>query len=118
MYGVPANLDLSRFVGATLIQICLGEYDLQFHFHPDGSISVLGHWELASGDGTVIDCATENADREIYRLHVLLGSTVVNTSIDPPRSLSMQFDEGYVLTVYDDSKQYESISIQPGDIYI
>jgi hypothetical protein len=32
VYGVPHDLDLRRFVGATLIQIVLGELPVQFHF--------------------------------------------------------------------------------------
>ena len=40
MYGVPADLDLAFLHGAELIQVCLGQYQLQFHFHPAGSISV------------------------------------------------------------------------------
>jgi len=35
MCGVPADLNLERFVGAMLIQIGLGESQIQFHFHPE-----------------------------------------------------------------------------------
>jgi hypothetical protein len=43
MYGVPADLDLSRFKGAVLIQLSIGEFQVQFHFHPVGTISVVGN---------------------------------------------------------------------------
>jgi hypothetical protein len=42
MYGVPANLDLTFLHGAKLTQVCLGQYEVQFHFHPIGSILVEG----------------------------------------------------------------------------
>ena len=42
MYGVPADLDLSRFKDAELIQLCIGEGQVQFRFHPVGTISVEG----------------------------------------------------------------------------
>jgi hypothetical protein len=45
MYGVPANLNLRRFHGAMLTQICLGEFQQDFNFiEPDFSISVGGKW--------------------------------------------------------------------------
>jgi hypothetical protein len=30
----------------------------------------------------------------------------------------LRFDNGYTLRVFDHSTQYESFSIQPGDIYV
>jgi hypothetical protein len=55
VYGVPANLDLTRFIDATLEQICLGEYQIQFHFDPVVSISVEGDWKLQGPAGNVVD---------------------------------------------------------------
>jgi hypothetical protein len=42
MYGVQADLDLRFLHGAQLTQVCLGQYQIQFHFSPVGSISVEG----------------------------------------------------------------------------
>jgi hypothetical protein len=53
MYGVPADLDLSRFQGAELIQICLGEFQIQFHFHRNGTISAEGKRELRNASADV-----------------------------------------------------------------
>ena len=120
MYGVPAHLNLSAFHGATLDQIALGAFDLQFHFsgaaHPH--IGVEGHWELRGPDGVVLDQQMENAERTAYRLHVLLGRTVTASDVDPPRSFALTFDNGHVLRVFDDSPEYESFSIQPGDVFV
>jgi hypothetical protein len=74
MYGVPADLPLAMFEKATLVQVCLGEYQLQLRFQNDEharkrsagpTISIEGRWELC-----------------------------------------------------DDSEEYESFSIQPGDIFV
>jgi len=118
MYGVPKNLDLRRFVGATLIQIGVGEFQLQFHFHTGVSIGVEGGWELRNAAGEVVDQAMENRLRSEYRVHRILGRDVVGTEIDPPRSITLDFDDGHRLQVFDDDEHYESFSIQPGDIYI
>ncbi len=126
MYGVPRDLDLGPFVGSSLIQIALGEYQLQFHFkrgdtadhQPDPNLSVEGHWELSDESGSIIDRAEPNSARDSYRLHRLLGNVVVSTSVNPPRSFTLGFNSGLQLRVFDDSEQFESFSIQPGDIYV
>jgi hypothetical protein len=127
MYGVPADLPLSMFENATLIQICLGEVQLQFHFQsvdykwpgPTGpEISVEGDWELHDSSGEIVDRDESNAEREAYRLHRLLGKQVVGTEIDPPRSFALKFDDGHMLRIFDSSDQYESFSIQPGNIFV
>ena len=126
MYGVPRDLDLSRFVGATLIQICLGEFQVQFHFQAASSagsdgmlhIGVERHWELRDRSGRIVDSAKPNSERDAYRLHRLLGHAVAGTAVDAPRSFALRFAGGEELRVFDDSDQYESFSIQPGDIFV
>ncbi len=125
MYGVPPDLDLSRFKDALLTQVGLGEYQVQFHFHRVGGISanacsiyVEGNWELRDSGGSVIDGSRPNAERLAYYLHVLLGKSVQAFSIDAPLSFSLTFVSGHTLTIFDSSERYESFSIQPGNIFI
>ena len=127
MYGVPANLTLVMFDKATLIQICLGEFQLQFHFQnveharpslTGLSISVEGCWELRDGSGETVDRGQSNAERESYKVHRLLGKQVVGTELAPPRSLALKFEGGHVLRIFDDSESWESFSIQPGNIFV
>ncbi|MBI2090067.1 MAG: hypothetical protein HYT78_15240 [Deltaproteobacteria bacterium] len=126
MRGVPHDLDLSRFVGATLIQLCLGEFQVQFHFQAAGSagsegmlyIGVERGWELRDGSGALVDHSQSNAERDVYRVHRLLGLTVAGTALDAPRSFALRFRNGHELRIFDDSDRYESFSIQPGDIFI
>ena len=101
------------------MQICLGEYETHFNFHPDSTISVEGHWELRDPAGALIDQAIDpTAEREAYRVHLVLGKMVESYYIDAPRSFSLRFDSGHVLTIFDNSTQSESFSIQPGNIFI
>ena len=118
MYGVPADLPLSVFLNTTLIQICLGQYQIQFHFVPQGYISVEGRWELKDEKGERVDASQPHVERDSYRIHRIIGQDIVNFEIYPPSWFSLQFKNGYSLVIYDDSKQYESFSIQPGDIFI
>lgn len=116
MYGVPADLDLSFLRGAELIQVCLGQYQLQFHFHPVGSISVEGGWEMLDATGAVIDRRHDGPDRPPFQLHRLLGQPVVGSEVSAPDWFALRFVGGEVLRVFDDSPQYESFKIEPGGI--
>jgi hypothetical protein len=119
MYGVPTNLDLRPFEGDHLTQVCLGAYDMQFRFGAGGVISVEGRWELRNAAGTILDQAIKDpAQRDCYRIHLLLMATVAGSRIDPPRSFTLVFDNGMTLTVFDDSEQYETCSIYPGGVVI
>jgi hypothetical protein len=118
MHGVPANLPLGKFVGFELNQIALGQYQIQFHFAGAGSISAESKWELRDGSGTIIDKAQDHASRLHYRVQLIIDKEVISFHIDPPHSFSLIFASGHVLTIFDDSPQYESFSIQPDGIYI
>ena len=73
MYGVPANLDLPRFKGALLIQLCVGEFQMDFRFHPNASISVEGRWKVRDSTGSLVDGMKPNAQRDALYIHVLLA---------------------------------------------
>jgi hypothetical protein len=127
MYGVPRDLDLSRFLGAELIQVCLGVHQVQFRFQAAGTtggkegfrgISAEGRWEFRDAAGRIVDSAGPNEEREAYRVHRLLGHIVEGAELDAPRSFALRFAGGDELRIFDDSDRYESFSIQPGDIFI
>jgi hypothetical protein len=122
MHGIPKNLDLSQFKNALLLQICLGEHIVYFKFDSSATIGVEGAWRLIDSEGELIDQSIKdtekNTDRQYYKLHLLLGKKVLSYIVDSPTSFTLIFEENYELKLIDDSKQYESISIQPGDIFI
>lgn len=119
MHGVPNNLTFEPFRGATLTQLALGEFQLQFHFSsPQLGIYIEGDWEIRNSAGEIIDRSLPNNQRDSFRAHRLLGRSIVRSEVDPPQSFTLHFDNGWSLSVFDSSKQYESFSIQPGDIYV
>ena len=118
MYGVPATLTLKHFVGATLIRVSLGEFQIQFHFHPESEITVEGRWELRDTAGGLVDQARSPAERDAYRRHVLLGRRIVEAHVDAPTSIALQFDSGHRLEIFDSSSEYECFTIQPDGIVV
>ena len=118
MHGVNKTLNLSDFNGATLIQICIGQYQIQLHFHPDKVVSIEGKWELWDVSGMLVDYGAEDSviPNDSLHLHILLGRCINNYSVSASTSFSLYFTSGYVLTIFDNSKHYESFSI--GGIYV
>jgi hypothetical protein len=118
MYGVPSDLNLTAFHGRTLTQIWLGEFQLQFNFADEAHLSVEGAWQLLTDDGTLIDVGVRGRQPTEYRLHCLLGRTVLHSEVHAPEWIDLHFSGGVTLRVFDDSAEYVSFSIQPGDIYV
>jgi hypothetical protein len=116
MHGVPANLDLRPFHGDTLTQLCLGQYQVQFHFSWANCIFVEGGWALRDACGALLCHVSDRSDTSAYaergaRLYVLLGTTVTGSSLDAPISFTLFFDNGMALTILDDSDSHESFSV-------
>jgi hypothetical protein len=110
MYGVPADLNLSQFHGATLLQIAAGPHDLQLRFAPPLEIAIEGRWELCYPAGET----TESLDG----LRTIAGRKVVATQVHAPEYIALVFDGGARLVIYDSSTNYESFSIQPGNVVV
>ena len=113
MYGVPCDLDLAFLHCAELIQVCIGARQVQFHFHPVGSISVEGAWELLAKDGSVIDRSQPVPRGEPFQLHRLLGQRIIASEVHVPDWVELRFGEGERLRLFDSSKDFESFSIAP-----
>jgi len=118
MYGVPADLPLDRFLGKECTLIAIGRFEIRFLFPSTGDICVYGKWEVCNDTGSVIDRRQDHESRKCYSMHNIIDSPVHRYTIDAPRSFSLDFENGYSLTVFDDSDEHESFSIQPDHIYV
>ena len=113
VYGLnPADIThLSHLQHSKVIQIGVGEYDLQFQFHPSGNISVEGRCEMLDNAAQVIDVWENGTRSAVFRFLELLGQTVIEVTIDSPKSFKLLFSNGQSLRVVDNSEQYESFSV-------
>jgi hypothetical protein len=68
--------------------------------------------------GAWIDGTVAGAERPPCRSDMLLGQRVIGTEVSAPKWFALRFDGGEVLRVFDDSQQFESFSIQPGNIFV
>lgn len=118
MYGVPADLPLQRFIGQECTLIGIGRFEIRFLFASCGDIHVNSRWEICDDRGRIIDRMVEHAERTSYCIHKIIDIPVNRFEIDPPRSFTLHFENGWSLTIFDDSDQYESFSIHPDRIYV
>jgi hypothetical protein len=111
MYGVPKDLPLERLVGQEFNFIGLGCHQIQFHISGLVAIHVQGGWELWDHFGSLVDGQQEHEERDAYRLHCVIDEPIIRFQLDAPESFTLLFDSGHRLTIYDDSKNYESFSV-------
>jgi hypothetical protein len=113
MYGLPAGVDLSFLVGATLIQLCVGENELILNLHPDISVMVASVVEF---DG-LSDCVSEPGDpsKAILKLLPLLGHEVAGVRGSTDGTLEVLWDTGERMRIMDSWREFESYTIRQGD---
>lgn len=109
MYGLQPNLDLSFFIGRELCSIHFAMHSLIFHFDDDVSVTVT----------SLVGCLTSNGDIQQYedfrqaapQVLMLLNQVVLSAEGDEAGTLTLKFDGGGALFIFDDSKEYESYTI-------
>ncbi len=119
MYGLNPDVDLSFFIGKELMQIAVGPYDVQFHFHESVSLSVQSHIEHISEGVEAEWDGDENNPLSAASLLGLVGKSVVSAHGDPDGTLILKFSNDDVVTVFD-NEDYEAYQICNGDqrIYV
>jgi hypothetical protein len=113
MHGLPHDFDASIFVGHELIQVSFTINTTHIVF--DGTISVTLLSSAASGE--VPNIAVDGGRTSAASLDVirLIGKQVASATAESEGTLNIIFQGGTVVTFLDDSRQYESYSIQIGD---
>ena len=104
MYGLDKNEDLAFLLNKTLIQVCIGEYQVQLKFHEDGNISSMGAI-------TVDERYFESPKEAGIFMVQSLGSTVIETVNPVDGNLTLVFSSGQKVILHDDDKHYESYTI-------
>jgi hypothetical protein len=113
MYGLPKDVNLAFFNGKTLLQACFGLHDLILNFDGDVSLTV-----TSSVGCMALDESIRQYDdfRQIAPVVVaLLNQTILSAEGDEAGTLTLKFDGGEMLAIYDDSKEYESYTIKNGE---
>lgn len=112
MYGLPKDINLAFFCGKTLLQACFGAHD--FIMNLDGGISLT----VTSSIGCIISEGEIRKFEEFRHaapmLLALVGRVILSAKGDEAGTLTLRFDGGGIISIYDDSKEYESYIINNG----
>jgi hypothetical protein len=127
MFRVSPDLNLELFVGARLVNIGLGLNNTLFIFEVKAldyaEINAEGRWEVVDQSGRVVSVRPRDEDSRhqagvTLQLTDLLGRCVDGTALSPPESLELHLTGDIRLRFYDDSDEFESMTIRPGNYVI
>jgi hypothetical protein len=91
--------------------VAIGEHELIIRFHPEGAITIEGHWLLKDERGVIIDRSIEHADRNSWSIPKILGKNISKCEVKDDRHLVIFFG-GLELQIEDSSDQYESFTVE------
>ena len=91
MYRFSEDLDLKEIVGSEIQQICVGRYNVQFHFHSGTNIGGQADVTLLDGVGE-IGRWTEDTNWSTLAFQKLLNIRVTNYSVPNDQLLQIEFD--------------------------
>ncbi len=116
MNKLPLDFDGKFFVGKTLEYVSFAEYSVYFSFEKKITVTVessLQHLFQLSGEEEKQSIPLTESS-----LMQLVGHAVTKVLAGADGTLVLEFDNGHLLRVFDDLPNYESYSIQHGDIEI
>lgn len=111
MYGLPKEMNLDFLVGQTLTQVCVGLHDLVLNFHGEVSITVMSRICLNDPHRRAVREYKDFRD-SVNDLISILNRTIAVAKGSCDGTLDLEFESGEMLSVYDDSKEYESYIIR------
>ncbi len=104
MYGLPKDFDASFLIGRTLEQVCFSQNQVSLHF--DDNITLTIESAFAYKTQQVVNVPVHESN-----LMELLGASASMAHGAENGTLSLTFDNGQSLKVYDTTKLYESYTI-------
>ena len=105
MHPFPQAAELTFLNGMELVQICIGQWQIQFIFD-SVHIAVEGALEHIGEDGTIRHHNTEDSRFSPIFLHHLIGQKIGGVEIEPFQ-LTLTFDGGEKLRILSDEGPYE-----------
>jgi hypothetical protein len=112
MYGLPSDTDVSFIARQRLIQACFGQNDLILKFDENGYVSILVMSAIGCIPSTGV-CRRVADFREAANFVLgLLGVLVSSVQVIAEGTLSITFESGERLEIYDDRRQFESYTIE------
>jgi hypothetical protein len=109
MNGLPADLDLTHFVGAIVTQVCFGMHQLQIHFDENRGVFVESPVVFSGSEG---DVPIDDYAMAASLLCRLLDDRVIDATRDNQGGLILHFGGGIALHVLNDGPNVESFQVR------
>ncbi len=117
MYGLPEDLDLSFFIGKRLDTITFAEFVMHFNF--EGNVSVTLESSFQHQRRLDVEKHWFGVQQSVPVAHSgvmqLVGRSVLSATGDKEGTLTLTFDDGQVLCLFEERKPYESYQITEGE---
>jgi hypothetical protein len=116
MYRLSTSEDLAFFSGIGLLQVCAGKNELILNFDNNVRLTILSDFAVQVAGGTLqrFDDAVEGSKVVIGLLH----DSVTEARATKDGDLSIRFNSGASMLVFDTSSNYESFLIRHGALEI
>lgn len=112
---IPDDFDLTPLVGAELLQVCLGEYQIQLQFEkPDLSCHIEGGGKVSLESGDRSSELFHGKWTTSHGLEQLVGMPLTAWSRRSPNQFTLTFTSGAVLVFETQESQYEDFTVQLG----
>jgi hypothetical protein len=111
MFGLSKNIDVSFFVGCEMRQISFDLHQLTFGFTNNITLSVEGLIKLSHKSAPEESRWKPGNVETISEFGKLLGSSIIQCQPHEDGSLTLVFNNGFVIIVFDSNDKYESYQI-------
>jgi hypothetical protein len=113
MYGLPHDFDPAALVGHRFEQVCFSENQVWLHFDAGLKIGIESSFSYRRRSSPMNIPSVKIPVLESDVMH-LLGERIARASGNEAGTLSLVFESGDELHVFDDSDQYESYRLVLG----
>ena len=109
MFGITSDFPWHLLAGTTLIQVCIGENEVNLHFDQDVALLIMSSFRIDKGE------VCDNYRNAATPLCQFLGKTLINVHPNGKTCLALDFGDGS-LELYDDDEHYESFVVTVGEL--
>jgi hypothetical protein len=113
LYDLPEHSELEFLIGKELIQVGVGQFQVQLHFSEDLSIAVESSLEARAIDGTVVEQWQPDAPFSGQFLFSMFGKEITNYELLPENGLKLILGTSAEISI-GTTDDYESYSITCG----
>ncbi len=112
MYGLPEDFDAGIFVGRTVQLVSVSAFQIHLDFDEDIQIGIASDYSVQRSSGSGNTVSPPMVDQTLFSL---IEKRVTAAAADDEGTLTLTFENGLKLKVFDPNEDDESYEIMIGD---